>query len=518
MATGVGALHRPAILLHTMQLIRGLGLLVAIACLVWVGVLWRWQSTQRDMSADDILLYLGALPVTLFVLVLASGWAWRGVAQRAAATAEAAPAAGAAPAHCSAGTTAEEAERHATVQLLAAHVASGAGASLDETLDSVAAGAPRPALDDGLRDAQGLPVMAARAKGLEVEATAQRLAALALSEGRDIEPMSESTLRAMALLAPVLGAVVDDLAAWSERLRPRRPQAGAPADTPRRVRVLPVWPGSMSTAQRHSADAWLMTTLQAQATGLVAAGAWVLRPGLACSGPELWLETERLLSLLERDGQDDLVLVTACHSDLDAPTIDLLDNAGKLFGARHPKGVIPGEGAAALVLAGPLWPPAAPDAPPSPHVHRAAIARRDKPVDAAGRVSAELAGELLRQSLVAAQAEATSAAGLACDADQHSPRGAEMHGAALAELSHLEPGDDHCTVGQLSGRTGAVATLMAVAMAARRAVASQRPWVALSVADPHWRLALLARPAAPPASTPAAPAPGSSASAPSSSA
>ncbi|HEX7639364.1 MAG TPA: hypothetical protein VF457_13290, partial [Burkholderiaceae bacterium] len=57
------------------SLVKGAALFVALTCLVWIGVLWRWRATQRDMGVDDIVVYLGLLPVVVFALVLAGRWA-----------------------------------------------------------------------------------------------------------------------------------------------------------------------------------------------------------------------------------------------------------------------------------------------------------------------------------------------------------------------------------------------------------------------------------------------------------
>lgn len=422
-----------------MRLLRGFGLFVAIACLVWVGVLWHWQATRRDMSTEDILLYLGALPVTLFVLALASVWAWRGASARLAAS----PGAATAPAAASVPDAGEAQARQATVQMLTAQAACGAGAALDELIEAAASGNPRPALDESLRDAQGLPVMAARCASLKTDEVERQLASLSVTAA---EPPAEALLRAMALLEPLLSATSDSLAAWSDRLAPARRAGTAPAPLPHRVRVLSAWPAGLSDAHRALADGWLAERLRAHTDGVVAADAWLPQPGTACSGPELWLEADRLLATLAHEDHDDIVLLAACHSDLNVTTVARLDEARDLFCAAQPKGVIPGEGAAVLVLAGPAWPPAKPDGPPAPHLHRAAVARRDKAVDAAGRVSADLAGELLRQALAVASVAAAGTAGLASDADQHSARGPEVHAAALEHLPHLDAGEDHRTL------------------------------------------------------------------------
>lgn len=101
--------------------IKGVALFVAITCAIWVAVLWRWEATSRDMNTPDIVVYLGLLPLTVFGLALLLRWAWRGAAQRQAASAAAAATASTGPG-AAAAPSADEARRHATMQLLAAHV------------------------------------------------------------------------------------------------------------------------------------------------------------------------------------------------------------------------------------------------------------------------------------------------------------------------------------------------------------------------------------------------------------
>ena len=81
------------------SLLKGAALFVAVACLVWIIVLWRWRATQRDMDSGDIVLYLAILPIVVFGLVLAARWAVGGALRKQdakAAAAVAAPRAGAA--------------------------------------------------------------------------------------------------------------------------------------------------------------------------------------------------------------------------------------------------------------------------------------------------------------------------------------------------------------------------------------------------------------------------------------
>ena len=59
----------------------------------------------------------------------------------------------------------------------------------------------------------------------------------------------------------------------------------------------------------------------------------------------------------------------------------------------------------------------------------------------------------------------------------------------------LDANEDLRLAGTIAGRLEAVAPLLTLAMAAAQAREAGRPAVALSLADPHWRMAAVLRPA-----------------------
>ena len=479
--------------------VKGVALFVLISCGVWVAVLWRWEATARDMSTRDIVVYLAVLPLTVFGLALLLRWAWRGAEQRqAAAAAAAASAAAAAPA---AAPRADDARRHATVQLLAAHLVCAAGASAAELQAAAKEGAPRPALDPELRDEDGLPVLTARIPGLDTAALAAPLEApLARARAKrpewaDLTP-PEHVLRALAALQEPLAQAVAALAPWGARFAPA-PDAPRGQPPGRRVRVLLGWPADWSAFEQELGLAF--------ATGLIEATGGEPIP-VACfmptahpgSGEALLLHADRLLQAMAREGHDDPLIVAACHSAIGEAAIDALERDGLLFTSqKRPKGRMPGEAAAVLVLAAAGW-PAAPDADgPVPHLHRPALLRRDKSVEAPGRVSSEMVLQAMTQALAASQLGAAAVATLACDADQHSARGAELHGGALALLPSLDTNEDMRLLGSVTGAVGAVSALLVVACAAERAQADDKPCLAATLGDAFARLALVVLPGPP---------------------
>jgi len=488
---------------------------VLITAVIWVSVLWHWESTRHDMSVSDIAIYLAVLPLTCFALALALRWAWRGAGKRHAAAAAAQAAAAAAPAGGAAGSAdaaTDDARRHATTLLLGAWLCSAAGSSPEDLMDAAKAGEPRPALDAELRDDEGMPLMAARIPDLdtgELEEAAQPLVGAVVaqqSEWRGMAPGAQVWRALAALQAPLVSAV-DAIQPWSDRFAPPEAAPGTHPNGPRPpvrlVRLLVGLPEAWHAFERGVAQAWI-TQLVAEHSKEVAPASFRTEI-VATSGPELVLKADQLLQALARESRDDLLLLAACHSDLSEVAVAALDNARRLFTtSANPKGVMPGEAAAALLLAQPGWPPAPHDEAPFAHLHRPAVLRRDKSIEAPGKVSSDLVLHGCTQAFTASQIDAAQVKALVCDADQHTARSTELFGATLALLPELDPSEDMRVLGTVTGHTGAASTLAVIAAAAAQAMSLEAPCAAVSLADPFFRLALIARPDAPAAPASAA--------------
>jgi hypothetical protein len=488
---------------------KGLALLLAVCCAVWVGMLWYWQSKQHDMSVRDVVVYLALLPLTLFALVLLGRWAWRGAAARSLTPAAPTTAAGgvAGGPAASQALAADEAARHLTCQLLAAHGNTPLGATPEDWAGASEAHKPAPALDDELRNDQGLPVQCARVADLDLAVLDEELEALLAvgAGGQEQIPLSESFRRALSLLREPLAQAVAELAPWAEQLT--LPLTDA-QDT--RLRVLVAWPASALAHELETGARWLTDQLTQNSQGLVAAQRWVMQPvpqtvtlpathhqASAVSGPELWLQADTLFESMRRESRQDLVLLLAAHSEISGDAVHRLESAGRLFSSAQPKGSMPGEAAVALLLAPAAW-PANPDQEKSaPHLHRAAVAKRDKSIDAAGRTSHGLLMQLVEQALRGARMPASDIGLLGNDADQHTARGAELFAVMLEQLAHLDASEDMRMLGHLCGTSGACGMLMGVALVALNAQKTDKPGLALSLSDSNWRSALVVRPSLP---------------------
>ncbi len=467
---------------------KTLGLLVAVACFVWVGVLWRWQATQRDMSERDIAVYLGALPLTVFALVLLARWAWQGGSASAPAGELAVDPAAAVP---DARPASDAAERQASLQLLASHLHCAAGKTPAAVCAALEEGKPRPDLDPDLRDDDGLPLLTARIRDLEPEELQLEVLEAALQAEQPA--MAQHTLRAEVRRA--LAALQAPLDACLGALRPWRARLGLDDKLPDQVststlRLVMLWPPQWNAYEAAVARRWLLSVV-CEAAVVTPARLYEAAP----PGEGGWLEIERLAHGLEREGRADLVLVTACHSAIGPDSVRRLQSEGRLFTSRTARSPIAGEAAAALVLAPSSWPADA-DAESAPvRLHRAAVVLRDKPIDASGRTTAAAAEHCVEQAQATGPFVPANLAAAVHDADQHTPRASEALTTLLGRLPHLQPDADVLQSGALNGQTGIVAPLIVTALAAHRAQALGQPCLALSVDDARLRLALVVRPA-----------------------
>jgi hypothetical protein len=467
--------------------LTAVALLAAITSVLWIAVIWHWQATHRDMSAQDLMVYLVLLPLVVFALVASLGWAWRGAQARQAASASAfagTPAAGKAspPAN-------ESREQGMAWPLLGAWVVGPAGDDLAGLLEAARSGKPGPVPDQALRDGQGLPIMCARVASIQTAAIEQAWAEWSRSrhEGALGAAPQAHVMRALAALAQALAPSRDKIREASEAV------SGDGSKTAR-VRVLAAWPESWKEDDRAWASAWLNAELNSMGGEESGTERWLVQHLPPGSGPQAWQQADRLLLALERERCDDLVLVLACHSDLSEAAVDALERSGRLFCAdRHAKGQMPGEGAAALLLMRSSPTEHAPQLEPMAWLHRPACARREKSVGTPGRTSAEVARQAVSDAMAAAAIDGAELAALCSDAERHSPRATELFGTSIELLPGLDPVEDMRLLGVVQGHACHTGAWWAVAGAALQAHESERPTLALSLADSHWRMAMVVR-------------------------
>jgi hypothetical protein len=316
----------------------------------------------------------------------------------------------------------------------------------------------------------------------------------------------EHVRRAFSAFEQPLLQAVGALAPWADRFQPEPSSSNSARDQApaRRVRLLLGWPADWTEFEQALGLAFAAELIQAHGDAPIPQACFVFT-SLAGSGEALLAHADRLLQTLTREGHQEPLIVAACHSTLSDSALEALEREGKLFTAsKRPKGRMPGEAAAVLVLADAAWPrnPAADG--PVPHLHRPAVLRRDKSVDAPGRVTSDVLTQSVTQALMAARLGVDAVAAITCDADQHSARGGEFHGSAMSLGAELDAEQDLRVLGTVTGAVGAVSVLLVVACAAARAQAIEKACLAVTLGDPFARLALVALPGPPPSTEPSA--------------
>jgi hypothetical protein len=438
--------------------LKHLLLLAVLSLATWAAVIAAWYAQRRVVSLDDALQYLLALPLLLFAGVLiVRGMPSATPAGRSAAVSNPAPAPAADPAY----------------PLLGAWAHTPAGADLSALLAALAEGRPRPTPDAQLRDLDGLPVLSAR------------IAALDPAAGQAALPpevrLSPAALRALAALSPLLDQAEDALT----------DTAGEAAQAPAAdLHVLACWPATWSTDHAQAAQAWLAQRLQPLAGTLAPACA---------TGAELLLQAQAHLDGLHRTGRAGRVLALACHSDLDDEAVQRLERLGRLYAMpRCPRGLMPGEAAAALLLSTPPRPaadgataPAAETA--APVLLRALRAQPSSPATASARRAA-VASALLDAALRVTDVEPGAVAALCADVDQHGDACTALHALAQGTLPHLDPLEDLRLTGLCCGHTGAVAPLLALAAAWSQCAQGEKPVAAVSLTEDAWQMVAVLEP------------------------
>lgn len=469
-------------------------LLTALAAfgLSWAGAIGYWRANNRMPATDDLILLLVALPLALLLAFWLGKKLWRRLSVPAAAASSASPAASAAAA---ANSGAVPTPALAPLLVLASALRSPHGASADALRAALQGRQARPALDTELVDEYGYPVLSARIADAGAAALLAReeIGAWLAAQAAPAPRFSDEQWRALALG----GDVVRELAAGLPML---------PETAPRPVlRLLPVWQEGWRQEQRHAALLWFRHLL-GEAGWPAASVAIPSELGAAdaaeANAGEAAAVLARLLALPAPEGGR-LALVLACGSQVGEAGIDALAAAGALFSARNMQGQIPGEGAAALLLADPnlaaAFAPYATSGDAAPAELRAvALARRTVSADDDKRADSAALRGVGAEALAGARSEAAAVTLVAADTDHRSGRVMEAMGLMSDGLSHLDAGADLLSVGAACGSCGAVTYLTALALAAQEAPERNGPVLCIANLDPWRRSAAVLHPAAAP--------------------
>lgn len=508
---------------------------LAIAVVVWLITIWRWQSTAYDASTADIVGQLFVLPLLLAGAFLLALWGVGHLREQAGR-----PASGAevklpvVPAgqlgHVG---YQDEAARQACAWVLAEAVTLATGAVAEAAWSGIQSQTVRPGLDVHLQDVDGMPVFTSRVPELDLDDWLDAHAELRTAQGARL---SEPVLRGLALLEGPLSemlAVITELALADEaadagslrvldgtemgaghtmkahlsgvggqvsKATVQAREAHAPQLT---IRL--VLPSHWPEAERAAAIDWLRSQCGALldwAEGARAKGLrWVTD---VVEQPEaLWAEVDQQMVQWTRQARPELLLMLAVDSAVSVSHIDRMQAVGELFTSAHQTGKVPGEGAVGLLLANAHWPGLAQRESLPVRMWRPVLARRDKSADAAGRVGTTALSAALTHAVNLAQGDKDGLL-VVSDADHRASRTGELFEALLAVVPGLDPMLAVARVGESCGELGLARALVPCALACtslRASGSAGQVALATNVQSSHERVVVALAPWVQPAVT-----------------
>ena len=443
--------------------------------LCWGGAIWYWSATNRMPATQDLVIYLLVLPLLLILAI------WLGVKLFALLAAAPVAAVAAQPSDAAVPPPAPEAP---PLAILASALRAPHGASPDELSGAIADNKARADLDPELVDDEGFPVMTARSKDADDAGLQEQASEWLVANGQPEVRLDAEQWRALtlgsAVAAELAGLAAGDLL----------PPDGTP---PPMLQLMPILPGTWQLEQRRAAGMWLRH--------VTAQAGWPQdRISLAAElpsdarGVSPLAVLGRLAHHANIDDTPMVAIMVACGSHVGEESVNKWAGNASLFTSSKPQGLIPGEGAAGLLLADARQAHAI-EGSPVILLHTVDEARRHNSADDTKRADAELLGKLTEKVLARAAAQAEQVAMLVADTGHRTSRVLELMGLASAALPELDEEADVLRVGAGSGTCGAVPFMTALALARHHAVERDAPVLCISNEDAYRRSAALVRPA-----------------------
>ncbi len=476
----------------------GLWLLLTMV-VVWAVVIGYWKVTGTRPDVRDLVLYLGVLPLGTFAVLALLRRGLQNAGSKASERQADAEGEGSGP---EAGKDETQVRPATPVAILAGALRLPAGGDAAGVLGAIASPAA-PELHPKLKDGSGFPVFASWVDDIDTDAVLQALEAAGASDA-DIRRFADEQLRGLGLLLPVAQDLLAQVVAEDWLAPPATAAAtggrGAPPPAPR-LHASIFLPSDWPAALRGPVAAWFAE--EARATGLDA-GQLAVDALPATAGDDIWRHLAGIAPPASGQAPGPaLHLVLACHSQLGERSVQRLDQGGRLLSAMRNEGIVPGEGAAGLVLH-------AADAQggfafPARAVLQAHTTEHQgvswQPRAAIGQIQA-----LLDRTLAGANGLAVDeVTALLSDADLRRSRATAAAGFFGQSLAHLDPDEDCLASGARCGHVGIVSPLALIALATERVAAGTASVLALALAEPDQRaLALVASPVPPAAEDAAA--------------
>ncbi|MCC2960090.1 hypothetical protein LK540_06565 [Massilia sp. IC2-278] len=445
------------------------GLLAAgVFAACWGGAIWYWRGATGTPGTLELMLVLLALPLML----VGSMWFGGKLLAKRAAAAPAAAAVMTAPAPVAA---------LPALAIVSSALRSPYGASAEELAEAIAGNTVRPDLDAELIDDDGFPVAAARCSDALDPSLQEEVGAWLVQNGMPELHFTDPQWRALTLGS----SVVAELASRAGDLLPAE---GKPPS----LRLLPLLPADWTLEQRRAAGMWFQHIAAsfgwpAAQVALPDASAEAITPAALCT---------QLASEAAKETAPVVALLVACASNIGQDIVDEWASKGILFTSGRPQGLVPGEGAAGLLLTD-LRLAHAIDGTLFVLLDPAEEAQREAAAPARQRAQPALLGELAGRAGRHAAAGLAEVAMVVADSGQRQTRTLELMGMVSNAMPGLDENEDVFCVGSASGACGDVPFVTALALAQHGALVRGAPVLCLGNEDAAHCSAHLLRPPPP---------------------
>jgi len=444
-----------------------IGGFVFLAC--WGISIAYWRSTRSAPGTSEFAAFLFAIPLALTCV------AWLGVRlilpRIAASIQEPVPAkpAAAPPAP----------PISMPLAVLASALRSPHGASAEELATAIAGGKARADLDRELIDEDGFPVMTARSDDADDAALQEEIAAWLAHHGMADLQFSDAQWRALILASAVTGDLtLSAIGAF----------AGIEGALPM-LQLVPLLPLDWHADQRQAAAAWLRHMVERSGWAPDSLAIPAEAPANA-GGPAPSAVFSRLAHDTLQKAQPLAALIVACASHIDQETVDKWAAEGKLFTSARPQGLIPGEGAAGLVLAD-LAQAHARQLTDFVVLDPVEEAQHGVSADDMKRVDPNVLEELTKRAIKRRNIDFTDVVMIVADTGHRSSRVLELMGYASVTMPQLDEAGDIVCVGVACGSSGTVPFITALALARHYVLERFGPVVCVGNEDAQLRQAAL---------------------------
>lgn len=374
-------------------------------------------------------------------------------------------------------------ERAFSLALLAGAIRVPHGADATELLAAIK-DYKTPELHPTLIDHRGLPAYAAPVAAAAPDSAETAWDVLGQAQA---DRLGMRHRRALTLASQVLDELVLQAQPSADELTLAEPPVAASLE------ALVLLPDDWPEATRNAARDWLQ--IHADQSGEGGLRLQIKAMPVAGAAQALTVLDELRLTLSRRQLRAPQLLL-ACDSRIDDQTVHRWSVIGRLKASGNDEGLIPGEGAAGLLVA---WPgPDEEGGVPELHsrtlrIHRVARGAHAQPVGGSRPLKEAILDDLIAEAVADAGCELDAIGCLVSDGDARSSRMLELAQTVDSTLPELDSGADTLSLGVVAGDCGCAAGLASIAVAAFQTQAHEQaaPSVVVSVSDAQARAALV---------------------------